>query len=411
MVSETIKLADGQDLFLKILRKTIHKGKYEPEDEEIFPYMKEILRLSSIHMLFPVVVDALYKIYPERMEIYKKDAVKEATRQAMKTASFISLYRKMTKEDLFPAVIKGIVCRNLYQEPELRCSVDEDLFIGPEEINKYHDFLLKQGFQPIDSGVSLDQADEISYRNMENHLYLEIHKHLFPPEDDDIYGDMNSLFEIPETSVTIQIYDTEIRSLGYTDHLLYMICHAYKHLIYSGIGIRQLCDMTLFAENYGNHIDWNRITKSLDQQNLAFFAQALLKICVKHLGMDLEKAGCSYLYPLCKVDELPLLEDILTGGIYGAQDENRLHSANMTLSAISAEKAGRKSTGLRESIFPSYTYMSGNYPYLQKYRFLLPVAWFQRIYLYLKNRNKRDPARTIEIGKQRIELLKKYKLL
>ncbi len=410
MVSETVKLSTENKLFLEILREAIHKGKYESEGEDVFQYLKEILRLSSIHLVLPMVVDSLYKIYPERMESYKKDVVNKVTRQAKKSASFVLLYQRMMKEGLSPLVIKGIVCRSLYHEPELRRSIDEDLLINPEETQKYHGFLIKEGFQALDPDDSLDRSYEISYKNPDNRLYLEVHNQLFSLEDN-ISGNLNKLFEIHEEPVTIRIYDTEIRSLGYTDHLLYMICHAYKHLIYSGIGIRQLCDMTLFAENYGNHIDWNRITKSLDQQNLAFFAQALLKICVKHLGMDLEKAGCSYLYPLCKVDELPLLEDILTGGIYGAQDENRLHSANMTLSAISAEKAGRKSTGLRESIFPSYTYMSGNYPYLQKYRFLLPVAWFLRIYLYLKNRNKRDPARTIEIGKQRIELLKKYKLL
>lgn len=411
MVSETGKLTAEQKIFLEILQQTIHKGKYESEGEDIFPYLKEILRLSSIHMVFPMVVDALYRTYPERMEIYKKSAVKEVTRQAMKTASFVSLYQKMSEEKLCPSVIKGIVNRNLYHEPELRCSVDEDLFVGSDDINKYHDFLLKQGFQQVDLDVSLETADEISYCNPENHLYLEVHKQLFSTEDD-IYRDMNKAFKILEEPVTIRIYDTEIQSIGYTDHLLYMICHAYKHLIYSGIGIRQLCDMTLFAEAYGKYIKWNRINEYLDRLNLTVFARAIMKICVEHLGMDPEKAGCSHLYPLCKIDELPLLEDILAGGIYGAQDENRLHSANMTLTAVSEGKKGKKSKGLRTSIFPSYAYMSGNFTYLKKYRFLLPLAWMQRIFTYLINTKKdTDPVKSIEIGKQRIELLKKYKLL
>ena len=408
MVSE---LSNEQELFLEILRDILHKKNDVSKDGEILPYLKEVLRLSSIHMVLPLVVDMLYEIDPERMEIYKKKVTNQTACQAAGTASFILLYQKMREEGLYPVVLKGIVCRNLYPEPELRSSVDEDLLISPDEIHKYHEFLLDQGFQPIDPELSLEQADEISYKNLKNHLYLEIHKYPFACKDN-LFGGLNSLFEDRKKTVTIKIYNTEICSLDYTDQLLYMICHAYKHLIYSGIGIRQLCDMTLFAETYGKMIDWDKIVAALDQQHFILFGEALLKICVDHLGMDLEKAGCSRLFQLCEVDELPLLKDIVLGGIYGAQDENRLHSANMTLSAVSARKQGKRNAGLATSLFPSYSYMSGKYTYLKKYRFLLPVTWLQRIYDYLRNKGKNvDPGISIEIGKQRVELLKKYKLL
>ena len=411
MVSDLEKLTIEQKLFLELLRSVIHKEKLVSKDEEILPSLKEILRLSSIHMVLPLVVNDLYDIDPKRMEIYKNIVVKQTTEQAAETASFILLYQKMTEEGLSPVVLKGIICRNLYPEPELRSSVDEDFLINPDELHKYHEFLLGHGFQLVDPEISLNQADEVSYKNPNNHLYLEVHKYPFACNDN-LFGGLNKLFEDPRETVIMRIYDTDICSLDYTDQLLYMICHAYKHLIYSGIGIRQLCDMTLFAETYGKQIDWDRITATLEQQHFTLFGEALLKICVDHLGMDTEKAGCSRLYTLCKVDEEPLLVDILSGGIYGAQDENRLHSANMTLSAISAEKQGKRSEGLAASLFPSYSYMCGNYPYLKQYKFLLPVAWLQRIVTYLKNRNKNvNPGKSIQIGKQRIELLKKYKLL
>ncbi len=411
MASKKENISQVEKIFLMILRDIIHKKNVAYKDEEVLESLKGILRLSSIHMVYPLVVDALYHIYPERMEAYKKRAIDQTVKQAGRTASFLLLYQKMQKADLSPIVMKGIVCRNLYEEPEARYSVDEDLLIDPKEIHQYHEFLLKHGFHLVEEDISIETADEISYRNADNHLYLEVHKHLFDPEDE-IFGGLSQSFENNEESAMIPIYGTDIKTLGFNDHLLYMICHAYKHLIYSGFGIRQVCDMLLFAETYGKHMDWDRITTVLEQHRLTFFAEALLKICVEYLGMDVEKAGCSHLYSLCEVDELTLLKDILTGGIYGAQDENRLHSANMTLSAVSARKQGKSSKGLGASLFPSRAYMSGKYLYLRKAPFLLPVAWLQRIIGYLKSDNVNlKPQKTMQIGKQRIELLRKYKLL
>ena len=411
MASDIVKLTKEQELFLEILKRILHREKCVLKDEEILTCLKDILRLSSIHMVNPLVVDALYHTYPEKMEVYKKRAIDQTVKQAGRTASFLLLYQKMQEAGLSPIVMKGIVSRNMYEEPEARYSVDEDLLIDPDEIHPYHDFLLKHGFHLVGENSHIDTADEISYQNKKNHLYLEVHKHLFDPNDE-FFGGLSQSFENGEESVKIPIYGTNIKTLGFNDHLLYMICHAYKHLIYSGFGIRQVCDMLLFAETYGKYMDWNKITEALEQHRLTFFAKALLKICVEYLDMDIEKAGCSHLYSHCEIDELPLLQDILTGGIYGAQDENRLHSANITLSAVSAGKQGKRSKGLGASLFPSFSYMSGKYLYLKRLPFLLPFAWLQRIITYLKSGNKGlKPQKSLQIGKQRIELLKKYKIL
>ena len=48
-----------------------------------------------------------------------------------------------------------------------------------------------------------------------------------------------------------------------TDHLLYLILHALKHFLYSGFGIRQVCDIALFSERYRDEIDWSRVKTEL----------------------------------------------------------------------------------------------------------------------------------------------------
>ena len=108
-------------------------------------------------------------------------------------------------------------------------------------------------------------------------------------------------------------------------------------------------------------------------------------------------------------EEEPLLHDCLTGGLYGADDPDRLHSSNLTLEAVSAERQGRRSKGAMRALFLPAESLAGRFPYLYKRPWLLPVAWTQRIWGYL--REKRAPSKTLQIGQERIKLLRRYRLL
>lgn len=72
-----------------------------------------------------------------------------------------------------------------------------------------------------------------------------------------------------------------------------------------------------------------------------------------------------------------------------------------------------KNSGLMKSLFPPVDYLEGKYEYLQDKPWLLPIAWGQRIHKYMKERKGKqvNPAKSIEIGRQRIELLKKYGII
>ena len=54
--------------------------------------------------------------------------------------------------------------------------------------------------------------------------------------------------------------------------------------------------------------------------------------------------------------------------------------------------------------------MQKDYAYLDKYPYLLVVAWISRIVKYGMKLDKRknNPARSLKIGMRRVELLKEY---
>lgn len=105
-------------------------------------------------------------------------------------------------------------------------------------------------------------AYEVPYRKAGSPLYIELHKHLFPPESD-AYGDLNRFFEgIFDRAVAEDIQGNTVYTMDHTDHLFYLICHSFKHYLHSGFGIRQVCDIIMYANEYGTRIDWMRVLQN-----------------------------------------------------------------------------------------------------------------------------------------------------
>lgn len=373
------------------------------------------LRAAKKHDILPLLVHAAYSsgalssAGSNLQRIATKQARDRVICQAAATAEFELLYSFLKERGLDPIVMKGIILRNLYPYPELRPSTDEDLMISEKEFPAYHQAMLEYGLTPVCSGEDFDEVHEVAYENKELHLYIELHKTLFPWESD-AYGNLNILFEgVAERCVMVSVYGQEYRTLAPTDHFLYMVCHAYKHFLHSGVGIRQVADMAIFANTYGAEIDWYYIFFSCQKVHIEVFAAALLHIANKYLSLLVIPDP----FISTEVDEEPLLEDILTGGLYGMADIDRAHSGNITLDAVAARQQGRKRRGIWRSLFPGTTYLKKHFPYAKKYSILLPVAWAQRIigYFVRNGSSKGNPAQSIQIGQARIELLKKYKIV
>ena len=399
-----------QAALLCTLRAVLH-GEEVPDPGLSGEDWQKLLRLAEEQEILPLICDAVFRCDSFRsFETGDKQRFRERTlelayRQVVQTNEFLTLVLHAQAEGLDPVVLKGITVRSLYPKPMLRPSVDEDLLVSREETEKYHRFFLSEGLEPDEPEADLSSADELSYHKPQSPTYIELHMSLFPP-DSDAYGDCNSLFEnVSERSVRVQVEDVSLRVLEPTDHLLYLICHAYKHFLHSGVGIRQVCDMGMLAEAYGGEIDWQRLVRGCASIRIDRFAAALFRIAEKHLGFPLPEAFSGY-----AVDEGPLLTDMLSGGLYGTVDEDRLHSGSITLDAVAAQKLGRGRRSLAASLFPSASSLAGRYPYLRRRPWLLPLAWAQRAAGYLKNR-KTSAAASVEIGEQRVLLLKQYGII
>lgn len=398
--------------FLEIIKDTLLGKNYAPTKDISAEQWGQIIHLAQIHQLLPVVVNACYQL-PGLAETPLLIAVRGNVRQQVftqtrKTSEFLSLYQKLRVAGVKPLVVKGIVCRNLYPQPDQRLSSDEDILIPAEQFERCHEVMTAFGMERKDTPAPEDSY-EIPYTKVGSPLYIELHKSLFPPESD-AYGELNGFFEgVFERAVEETIEGTAILTLAPTDHLFYLICHAFKHFLHGGFGIRQVCDIVLYARRYGGGIDWDRVLRNCESIRADRFAAALLAIGEKYLGVTVFLPE-NWQWD---VDEMPMLEDLLASGIYGGADMERKHSSNITLNAVTRQKQGKDTGGgVLKSLFPGRKDMEGRYPYLKKYPVLLPVAWASRICRFaVKNAGTDMGAKTVRLGNERIELLKYYGVL
>ena len=409
-----------KQLFLEALGKSLRGECVRWDMDMPNEQWAQLFQLAQEHHVLPMIFEATYACQaarnadPRLMMMAKRQTMQGVMMQAMKTGEFLALMKHLQSEGLMPCVVKGIACRSLYPNPDHRMSGDEDVLIPPEQAQRCHEAMLAFGMQVCEPEQDCETAYEIPYGKPGSPIYIELHKSLFPPEND-AYGDLNRFFEgVHMRTATLEINGAKLITLNPTDHFFYLICHSFKHFLHSGFGLRQVCDIVLYANRWGGEIDW-ALVKSNCEEICAFgFTKALLKIGKVHFGFDPENACLPESWRIDDVDEKPMLEDLLDSGVYGDATMSRKHSSTMTLSAVAADKQGKQAKrNVLRTLFPKLSAMQGRYPYLKKRAYLLPVAWVSRILSYLRRTGKQndDTAESLRIASERIELMRKYGII
>ena len=385
-----------------------------PGDEE---ELNRLLTLAEEQHVLPLVLDRL--IPAARTAGAEADALRplrqmllqSAVGQTRRTRKLEALYGALEAEGLRPLLVKGLACRLLYPNPDLRPSSDEDLLAREEEMKDIHRVFTRMGMEQEGDG-RLGEAQVVTYWDRESGLRIELHRKLFP-EDARAYGGMNRCFEQSfDRGIRLEGANGPVWTMGPDDHLLYLICHSFKHFLHSGFGVRQVCDICLAAAAWGERIDWDDFFAALEPFRADCFARNLFAIGAEYLGfagrwpLPMEAA----LAARGETDCGALLEDLLTAGVYGSSSDVRLHSSRITLNAAAAEGEQTLGRSVLRTVFPSARELEGRYPYLKKKPWLLPGAWVQRLAHYAgENLGRTGAAReSVAIGERRVALLKKY---
>ncbi len=391
----------SNEIFLKLFSEYV-TGEYkktEPLDAE---RLYKVIEKSYYHKLIPIISSALIKsgaVLPESgiCNALKFDSARQVYIQTIKTRKFLEVYELMLEAGAKPVCIKGIICRAYYPDSDFRASSDEDIVVYDNDYRICAEILENAGFIKSD-----EQLSETSYIHEISGLKIEIHKSIFPEQG--VYTKFNSLLgNMSENCNTIIYENSKLICPSADKHMLYLILHSFKHFINSGVGIRQVCDIAIFANK--NEINWAEIFDKCSQVGASGFLNGILIIGGKYFGMELSEVKESVPSFNEKLNVDKLLDDIISGGIYGSNSIDRLHSGTITMNKYRASMNDEKVSAL----FPPMKKMQRKFPFLVKYPVLLPIAWLMRLALYTASEH--DSSATLEIGKKRVELMKELNII
>ncbi len=399
-------MTDTDRLLLDVLAAAVHGADYTgPIDADAAP---ALFAAAELHGVLPLTAEALYR-RPElagspAMAQARSNAVEAVMRQLRQDNELLVLIERLRGRGFDPLVVKGLACRAVYPKPHLRPSTDEDILVPSERFAACAALLPSLGLTADFPDADLSAVHETSFHKPDSPLYIELHGSLFPPDAGAFAGYDAFFGGVFDSAGTITVQGLPLGTPAPTEHMLYLILHACKHFVYSGFGIRQVCDIALYAEAYGAVIDWRRVTAACDGVRAGTFAAAVFGVARQYLAIDPPALPAAWRDS--GVDILPLLDDILTGGLYGTADESRLHSASITLTA-----AADRAPTLRAALFPSARSLETRYPCLQKHPVLLPAVWVYRAARYaLAPHARRRAAESVRIGRKRVDLLRLYQI-
>ena len=394
------------DLLSDSIRNEVCKKKYDNVD------WNELINLSRKHKIEGLIYSALNKA--ELLENIDEDKVKDLKKEVFFTgvtqisnmSKLEKVFNEFSKENVPVIVLKGLVVREYYPQPEQRSMSDADIFVKAKDINKSKKILIDLGYTEIDAEAS----HHIKYIKS-GYPMIELHWHVMKRDG---FSDELDLFEddIWDRTIEVKVKGAKVLSLGYEDLALHLCMHMAAHLAASGFGVRQIVDLVLLVEKKGHLIDWTLFINKAEEFGFKKFIIIMFKICNILFSMDIPKEMAVY-----KIDDEEMFESLIStifdGGVYGKKDMAS-NFANQVAFNYKGKDSNATIGAIRRYfrfIFPSIETMSDKYSYARKIRILTPIAWIHHLFsgIFRKEYNFTDKIRFLTKGAK--ESVEKNKIL
>ena len=394
------------DLLSNSIRNEVCKKKYDNVD------WNELINLSRKHKIEGLIYFALNKsrllenIDEDKVKDLKKEVFFTGVTQISNMSKLEIVFNEFSKENVPVIVLKGLVVREYYPQPEQRSMSDADIFVKAKDLNKSKKILIDLGYTEVDAEAS----HHIKYIKS-GYPMIELHWHVMKRDG---FSDELDLFEddIWDRTIEVKVKGAKVLSLGYEDLALHLCMHMAAHLAASGFGVRQIADLVLLVEKKGHLIDWTLFINKAEEFGFKKFIIIMFKICNILFSMDIPKEMAVY-----KIDDEEMFESLIStifdGGVYGKKDMAS-NFANQVAFNYKGKDSNATIGAIRRYfrfIFPSIETMSDKYSYARKIRILTPIAWIHHLFsgIFRKEYNFTDKIRFLTKGAK--ESVEKNKIL
>lgn len=289
-----------------------------------------------------------------------QNMINDVCKTVIVDARQISMINRLTeafdKEYIDYLPLKGILLKQFYPKSEMRAMGDADILIKLEQYSKIQEIL-----KDLDFLYKYESDHELVWTNPS--LFLELHKSVMTTYNKDFYKYFSTGWDLAsKVDGTNSRYEFKPE-----DFYVYIFVHFTKHYRISGIGIKHILDLWVYAQAHPQ-VDWSYIHKILKQLNLYEFHHNVIDTLNVWFdnGEQNEKTS------------------LITNVIFSSGQYGTLEMSNINLAIRESKNNGSESikkTKIRQlcrTLFPSYKSMKNQYPFLGKVPLAFPFMWVYR---------------------------------
>lgn len=342
----------------------------------------EVIDLADKHKVEGIIYLALRKsklisnIGEGKISLLKQKAAITGITQSRHISGLSTVLNKINERNIPVIVLKGLVVREFYPQPDQRSMNDADILVHEGDVEKVKQLLIDMGY------VYLEDHKASHHIALVHHKYpfIELHWNLFKRD-----GFSNELehYErlIWKRAIKVNVGEAEVLSLSYEDLALHLCMHMAAHLVATGFGVRQLCDFVLLVEHKGDEIDWNSFIMKARMYGFEKFSEIMFLLCNKLFNMEVPKE-INIKVVNNKKYVSALLNEIFEAGVHGKKD-----MANQFATQVAFNFQDKDSNATLGAInryfrfiFPKIDDMSDKYSYAKKVKILTPIAWIHHLF-------------------------------
>lgn len=393
-------------IVLEVLNCAINKKKFKLDFEISEEDWTEVTQILIKNNLIGVAYDAKDMFEEQKPmdglveNVWKSFAMRIGLQQSISRHSVSEVLRKAEEKGIKLLVIKGNAIALLYPNPKMRASCDADLFVNIEDKEAAIEVLTSCGYHFIEKGskenVPVYVKDKVSK--------IELHNCLWEDYKSELTDKLDS-FRLTDEKTIVSMQDGADRfyTLGYEEHLVFQIFHIAKHFSLEGVGLKYICDLSLYVNRYEKEINWTSFWKKMKILHYDLFCDALFKIAIEYMGMTSKVLNRKYSNRV--VDE-DLIEDIIIIGKIGDNDQQPWRAMDKLMPFFLQESKVpvTRAEKFRSALFPSQMELSDYYTYAKKNKALVPVAWIHRIFHSIHYKlNPTLDKETLELKSDKVE--------
>lgn len=301
----------------------------------------------------------------EIMRRYQLQYYRGILRSERQMRKLTQLFQAFEERGIDYLPVKGCNLKKMYPQPEMRVMGDADILIRPGQKKEISAAMNALGF-------TFQTENEHVYEWKCDALFVELHKSLVPPEDEDF-------FRYYGTGWDLAVHTGGHRyDLSAEDSFLFLFVHFARHYRFSGIGCRQILDLWVYRRAFPD-LRQDYLAQELKKLKLSEFFQNTMHL----LDVWFENA---------EPDEISDLMTayIFSGGSWGSA-EAMLYSQQLKKASQQGAVHHSGIQAFWRILFPSRTRMCYSYPVLLHSPYLLPFVWVVRWFhiLFLRPQNIR----------------------